>query len=297
MFIYFSLKGTARVKRGQGTHSQVVGTATIPGIWQNFLHVDSNKTALFSYLSQIVTQIPLPEGKQIYVTDGEQVLSNPRREESAILYPFQQEEADTPMLLHVAHAASEGHSKVLIRTVDTDVVAIAVRIFQLLNTLQQLWIAFGTGKSFRYLAIHEIAAAIGPQKALALPMFHALTGCDTVSAFKKKTAWVTWNSFPELTEALLTLSFTPPSIPEETMRVVERFVILMYDKTSRCSDIDKARKKLFTKRLKAEQIPPTLDALEQHLRRAVYQGGYVWAQSSPRPASFAFTYRMGIDQR
>ena len=154
------------------------------------------------------------------------------------------------MLLHVAHAAREGHSKVLIRTVDTDVVAIAVRIFQLLDTLQQLWIAFGTGKSFRYLAIHEIAAAIGPQKAYALPMFHALTGCDTVSAFTghgKKTAWVTWNSFPELTEALLTLSFTPPSITEETMRVVERFVILMYDKTSCCSDIDKARRKLFTK--------------------------------------------------
>ena len=181
---------------------------------------------------------------------------------------------------------------------DTDVVAIAVRIFQLLNTLQHLWIAFGTGKSFRYLAIHEIAAAIGPQKALALPMFHALTGCDTVSAFTghgKKTAWVTWSSFPELTEALLTLSFTPPSIPEETMRVVERFVILMYDKTSRCSDIDKARRKLFAKRLKAEQIPPTLDALEQFLRRAVYQGGYVWAQALlaqpvlPSPTEWGWT--------
>ena len=230
VYLTDSLKGTARLKRGQGICSQVVGMATIPGNWQNVLHADSNKTALFSYLSQIVTQIPLLEGKQIYVTDREQVLSNPRREEGATLDPCQQDEADTRMLLHVAHAAGEGHSKVLIRTVDTDVVMIAVRIFQLLDTLQQLWIAFGTGKSFRYLTIHEIAAAIGPQKALALPMFHALTSCDTVSAFTghgKKTAWVTWNSFPELTEALLTLSFTPPSIPEETMRVVERFVILM----------------------------------------------------------------------
>ena len=151
---------------------------------------------------------------------------------------------------------------------------------------------------FRYLAIHEIAAAIGPQKALALPMFHALTGCNTISAFtghRKKIAWVTWNSFPESTEALLTLSFTPPSIPEETMRVVERFVILMYDKTSRCSDIDKARRKLFAKRLKAEQIPPTLDAMEQHLRRAVYQDGYVWAQALlaqpvlPSPTEWGWT--------
>ena len=47
---------------------------------------------------------------------------------------------------------------------------------------------------------------MGPQKALALPMFHVLTGCDTVSAFTnhgKRTALITWNSFLELTEALL----------------------------------------------------------------------------------------------
>ena len=141
---------------------------------------------------------------------------------------------------------------------------------------------FGTGKSFRYLAIHEIAAVMGPQKALALPMFHALTGCDTVSAFTsygKRTAWITWNSFPELTEVQLSLSSMPFSIPEETMKIIERLVILRYDKTSRCTDIDKARRKMFAKRLKAEQIPPTFDALEQHLRRAIYQGGYVWAQA------------------
>ena len=138
---------------------------------------------------------------------------------------------------------------------------------------------------------------MGPQKALALPMFHALTGCDTVSAVAshgKRAAWITWNSFPELTEALLSSSFTPHSIPEKTMNIIERFVILMYDKTSRWTDIDKARRKIFAKRLKAEQIPPT-DALEQHLRRAVYQGDYVWAQALltepvlPSPTGWGWT--------
>ena len=203
-----------------------------------------------------------------------------------------------PIKLHVAHAAHHGHSKILIQTVDTDVVAIAVRIFQLLEALQQLWIAFGTGKCFRYLSIREIAAAMGPQKALALPMFHALTGCDTVSAFTshgKRTAWITWNSFPELIEALLSLSFTPHSIPEDTMKIIERFVIFTYDKISRCTDIDKARRKMFAKRLKAEQIPPTFDALELHLRREIYQGGCVWAQALltqpvlPSPTGWGWT--------
>ena len=63
------------------------------------------------------------------------------------------------------------------------------------------------------------------------------------------------------------------------MKIVERFVILMYDKTSRCTDIDKARRQMFAKQLKAEQISPTFDAWEQQLRRAIYQGGYVWAQA------------------
>ena len=146
--------------------------------------------------------MPLADDKQVYVTNGKQVLSNPRKEDNAALNPCGHEEADTRMMLHVAHAAHHGHSKILIRTVDTDIVAIAVRIFQLLEALQQLWIAFGTGKSFRYLANHEIAAAMGPLKALALPTFHALTGCDTVSAFTshgKRTAWIIWNSFPEPT--------------------------------------------------------------------------------------------------
>ena len=67
-------------------------------------------------------------------------------------------------MLHIA--SFHGHSNILIWTVDTDVVAIVVRISQLLEALQQLWITFGIGKSLRYLAIHETAAAMGPQKAL-----------------------------------------------------------------------------------------------------------------------------------
>ena len=45
----------------------------------------------------------------------------------------------------------------------------------------QLWIAFGTGKHLRYIPAHEIATSLGAEKAQALPMFHAFTGCDTVS--------------------------------------------------------------------------------------------------------------------
>ena len=50
---------------------------------------------------------------------------------------------------------------------------------------------------------------LGAVKSQALPVFHALIGCDTVSCFfekAKRTAWETWNGFPEATEAFVNLS-------------------------------------------------------------------------------------------
>ena len=56
------------------------------------------------------------------------------------------------MLLHANHAARHGHQKILIRSVDTDVVALALYVAQVLGPEYELWIAFGTGRHFRYLA-------------------------------------------------------------------------------------------------------------------------------------------------
>jgi len=103
-------------------------------------------------------------------------------------------------------------------------------------------------------------------------MFHALTGCDTVSSFArhgKKTAWAVWTVLPELTEALLLLSSAPRDIPDDAMRIIERFVILLYDRTSRCTDIDKARRKLFARKNNVKLIPPTKAALEEHQEGSV----------------------------
>ena len=74
-----------------------------------------------------------------------------------------------------------------------------------------------------------------------MPMFHALTGCDSVSSFArhgKKTAWAVWTVLPGLTYALLKLSFAPSTIPKDVLSYIERFVILIYDRTSISNDID-----------------------------------------------------------
>ena len=48
--------------------------------------------------------------------------------------------------------------------------------------IQELWVAFGTAKKFRYILVHDISLSLGPDKSQALPVFHAYTGCDTVSS-------------------------------------------------------------------------------------------------------------------
>ena len=89
-----------------------------------------------------------------------------------------------------------------------------------------------------FLLAHEIARALGPEKAQALPRFHALTGCDMVSCFAghgKRTAWAVWTALPELTQTLTFLSTAPDHIDEDAMHTIDRFIILPYKHHNRYS--------------------------------------------------------------
>ena len=60
---------------------------------------------------------------------------------------------------------------------------------------------------------------------------------------------------------------------------LERFVVLMYDRTSKCLEVNEARKQLFMQKSRTlETIPPTKAALEQHIKRASYQAR-CWSQA------------------
>ena len=98
--------------------------------------------------------------------------------------PCSHEEADSRLFLHVADAVKNGYRKLLVRTVDTDVVVVAIATLNRTKP-DELWVVFYTGGHFRFIPIHEVAAAVGPRKSATLPLFHALTGCDTVFSFAR----------------------------------------------------------------------------------------------------------------
>ena len=177
------------------------------------------------------------------------------------------EEADTRILVHVKDALAKGARSVLVRTVDTDVVVILVAQFHTFSLTwpgTSFWVAFGMGKHFQLLSINSICEYLGEQKCRALPFFHAFTGCDTTSAFLgkgKKSAWEAWNAYPDVTEAFLYANdspFLPLQINSPVFNVLQRFVVVLYDRTSLATDVNTARRELFTKKNRAlENIPPT----------------------------------------
>ena len=189
------------------------------------------------------------------------------------------------------------------RTVDTDVVVIVVGAFRALAGIQPLadiWVAFGMGKNYRLLSINAICDSLGEPKAQALPVFHALTGCDTNSAFKgkgKKTAWQAWQVFQAVTNTFVYLAqhpFEKLTADSEHFKAIERLVVVIYDRTSPLSPVNDAREELFCRKNRSvERIPPTKDALLQHTRRAVYQAG-IWTTSMqthqviPSPQEFSW---------
>lgn len=65
--------------------------------------------------------------------------------------PCTHDEADTRGFVHLKQAVLLGYKEASIRTVDTDIVVIALSQFEDLEELglEKLYIEFGTGKNFR----------------------------------------------------------------------------------------------------------------------------------------------------
>ena len=87
--------------------------------------------------------------------------------------------------------------------------------------------------------------------------------------------------FDEVIATFLALSTGPVEVNDENVVTLERFTILLYGRTSSMVNIDEAHQELFTKKGRPmDAIPPTKTALVQHIKRAVYQGGYCWGKMS-----------------
>ncbi len=69
-----SIKGGARNKRGSGIRVKVSAQAKIPKRWENFLRDSRNKEEIFSFLTECLSSIQVPDGKVVFITSGKHEL-------------------------------------------------------------------------------------------------------------------------------------------------------------------------------------------------------------------------------
>ena len=140
-----------------------------------------------------------------------------------------------------------------------------------------MWVAFGTGKHFRYIAAHAIASSLVADKSRAFSAFHALTVCDTVSFFGwkgKLKARNIWTAFPTVMLAFFELGTETANLSQEAFEKIEQFVVFMHEKKSTVTTVNAARQKLFSQGCKAINT-------------------YI----SPQSTKVAISIRLGMDQR
>lgn len=106
---------------------------------------------------------------------------------------------------------------------------------------------------------------------------------------------------PDVTNAFISMSLTPKAIDDDILRQLERYVVLIYDRTSDEVEVNAARQILFARKNRnMDAIPPTKGALTEHAKRAAYQAGYVWGQSLvlspvlPSPSDWGWVMKEGL---
>ena len=125
----------------------------------------------------------------------------------------------------------------------------------------------------------NIAHNLDERMCKALPGFHALTGCDFISSLAgigKKKAWGTLTRSVIHKESLFLLG-EQQEISVTAVTKWEEFICNLYPSPRKTSNnIDELRYLLFChKKQKTEMLPPTSNALLQHVKRAKYQT-HVW---------------------
>ena len=287
-----SLKTLAHKRRGCGPRTKVRdGSTHIPKRdWNSdFLKNEESKKELFPFISEMIANDDM-DGRLLLTTKHESVLSDKPCDTSSV-QPCNHLEADTKIFLHLAHAVHEGYKVAYVRTIDSDVIVLAVRFFR--NTwpravLGRLWF-------WKIMQRHSHPQHLCSTWAIEVAGFAPISRShrlwymishDTTSHFLgcgKKTAWQAWTCYPDLTETLIDLTQDPTllTLAYIHMQRLERFVVLMYNRNYSAARVNDARVHLFTRGMRSlEKLPPTQAALFEHGKKQLHQ--YMHYQTSTR---------------
>ena len=250
-----SIKSHTRMNRGTGSRRRVSQDGRVPKNWPNFLQNEDNKKELYPFLADAI-----PESiadSIIYASKDDHSLTNDKDNLTNLdSLNSNHEEPDTKMFVHLHHGIKHAKvKKAAILANDIDIIVIGIGLFENLSKdgLEELWICLGKREKRRWLPIHRIFLAFGPQKSKGILFFHAFSGCDSCSGMKgkgKKSFFSTWSVYPEVTPTFAKLSQCPQELSTDDFSILQQFIVYLYDKNSNTDNVDTARMTLFTQKIK-----------------------------------------------
>ena len=85
----------------------------------------------------------------------------------------------------------------------------------------------------------------------------------------------------EVSDVFTQLSKYPLILDDDALETFEKFVVILYDRSSSATEVNEARLELYARKQRSlDSIPPTQAGLLQHAKRAAYQAGVIWSQST-----------------
>ncbi len=250
-----------------------------PKQWSKFLSCGDNKEQLqqFFFESWSKSRIDQIEDITLVVGHGSEChvirINNSGTDLEVLPLPALstiQEEADTRLLLHCAHA-SQYSTNIVINSPDTDVFVLAISFCREIGA--NIYFHTGKGENKRTIHVQQIQRHLGDKISDALIGLHCFTGCDTVSALYgvgKVKAIKTLLSNEDHCATMSRLG-TAFQLPADLYEATEAFTCALYD-VKDCRDVNYARSQLFKSgKCTDRSLPPNRDALHNHTQRANYQ--------------------------
>ena len=190
----------------------------------------------------------------------------------------------------------ERYSKIMVHTVDNDAVVILLGLMSKLmaaNTSVEITVDFKTSSECKCISINSIYSKLESDICSGLPFFHSFSEVTSTRSFFKqpKKDWFRkWLDFPmkeELNEKFCILSKCPKKdIVKDCHLLIQQFVVYVHLRKFDFIDLDELRYQMFVNSSSNDfrTLPPSKDALLQHLLWASYQSGWVSGNSLSQEA-------------
>lgn len=244
------------------------GDVALPKQWQTFIALPENKEDLYKFLSSEMARTQFDGIDLVLAGYQNQVFSPNSNICTEQLTCTHNDEAIRITL----HAVNTGNKVVVVHSSDSNIFVLLIHHFERMKC-EQLWLRHGSSKKPIYAPIHTICSRLPEVVKQNILAFDAITGSSITSFIAGITKNTGWNIYLE--NAGLLSGIHKSNLTENAIRSAEEFVVKLYKLGKKATTTNSARYILFGAVNAPEFLPPTTDAVHQHIKRSHYQS-MIW---------------------